>query len=99
MTPPDDEQTLKKFYKQTRPWGFWGPIREKVMAEDSSFKPNLAFGRDTMNVVVGVIWQMTLVIIPIYLVIRKMDALLISIIVLGITSWILKKSWLEKLEN
>ena len=32
LAPPVQEDTLKQFYKTVRPWGFWKPIREKVMA-------------------------------------------------------------------
>ena len=99
FTPPDNEETLKKFYKQTRPWGFWGPIRDKVMAEDPTFKPNKDLGRDSFNVVVGIIWQMCLVIIPMYIIIRKMDGLFASLAVLAITSWLLKKYWYDRLED
>ena len=37
---PEDAATLKHFYKTTRPWGFWGPIRDQVVAEDPTFQPN-----------------------------------------------------------
>lgn len=99
MTPPDDEATLKQFYKQTRPWGFWRPIREKVLQENPSFKPNKDFGRDAFNVVIGIIWQMALVVLPIYIIIRKMDGIWISLAVLVLTSWLLKRFWYDRLED
>lgn len=34
LTEPEDVAILKHFYKTTRPWGFWGPIRDQVIAED-----------------------------------------------------------------
>ena len=40
LTEPEDDAILKHFYKTTRPWGFWGPIRDQVIAEDPSFQPN-----------------------------------------------------------
>jgi solute:Na+ symporter, SSS family len=51
MTKPTDEETLKEFYRNVRPWGFWGPVKMKVMAEDPDFKPNRNFKRDMFNVV------------------------------------------------
>src|SRR5690606_21408777 len=53
LTPPTDEKTLKEFYRNVRPWGFWGPIKRKVMAEDPDFKPNRDFKRDMFNVIIG----------------------------------------------
>jgi SSS family solute:Na+ symporter len=99
LTRPDDEEVLKKFYKQVRPWGFWGPIRDKVMAEDPNFEPNRNFKRDTVNVAIGIIWQLTLVLIPTYLIIRNFRNMWISIAVLIATSIFLKKSWYDKLTD
>lgn len=99
LTKPDDEEVLKNFYKNVRPWGFWGPIREKVMQEDSSFKPNNAFKRDMVNVVVGTCWQIPLSTIPMFLLIRQYTGLWISIAVLVVTSVFLKFNWYDKLEN
>jgi SSS family solute:Na+ symporter len=94
---PDD--VLKHFYKTVRPWGFWGPIRDKVMADDSSFVPNKSAKRDAVNVVVGIVWQMTMVTIPLYMILRDMKGLWISIFILLATSWFLKKSWLDHVEE
>ncbi len=99
VTEPDDEEVLKKFYKQIRPWGFWRPIRDKVMKEDPVFRPNKNFTRDMINVAVGIIWQLTLVLIPIYLLIRSYRNMWISVAVLVATSIFLKKNWYDKLEN
>jgi Na+/proline symporter len=97
LTDPEDYEVLKGFYKTVRPWGFWGPIREKVVAEDPSFQPNRDFGRDVFNIVVGTIWQTSLVVLPICLVIRQSKGVVISLIVLGVSSVALKKSWYDRL--
>ncbi|MEO0338922.1 MAG: sodium:solute symporter family protein, partial [Bacteroidota bacterium] len=57
MTPPDDMEVLKTFYKKTRPWGFWKPVYTALQAENANIKPNRGAGRDLLNVVVGIIWQ------------------------------------------
>ncbi len=98
LTPPDDETTLKSFYKNVRPWGFWGPIYRKVVAEDPTFSRNTAFLRDMVNVAVGIVWQLPLAIIPIYLLIGEYRAMWISIAVLVATSVFLKFNWYDKLE-
>lgn len=99
LTQPDDEEVTKQFYKQTRPWGFWKPIREKVMAEDTSFQPNKDLGRDSVNVLIGIAWQMMLVIMPMYLVFREWMALGICVLVFALTSFLLKINWYDKLED
>lgn len=96
---PTDESVLKSFYRTVRPWGFWKPIRDKVMQEDPSFVPNKSFKRDMFNVAVGIIWQTTLTITPIYIIIREELPLITSIIILLITTLILKKNWYDRLKN
>jgi hypothetical protein len=97
LTRPEKDDVLKSFYKTVRPWGFWGPIRAKVMAEDPSFQPNRDFGRDAFNIVVGTIWQTSLVVLPICLVIRQSRGIVISLIVIAVTAGLLKKSWYDRL--
>ncbi len=99
LTEPDDMETLKKFYRTVKPWGFWGPVQKLIQQEDESFEGNKQVGRDLINVVIGTIWQLSLVVIPIYLVIQEMLPMMIGIIVLIITSLILKRNWLDKLED
>jgi SSS family solute:Na+ symporter len=98
-TKPEDEEVLKSFYKQVRPWGFWGPIHDKVIKEDPSFQRNKNFKRDMFNIVIGIIWQTSLVVIPIYLIIRENISLITAVVILLITSFILKKTWYEKLTD
>ena len=97
LTKPEDDEVLKTFYRRVRPWGFWGPIVAKVLAEDPSFQINRDFWRDSFNIVVGVCWQISLVALPIYIVIRKISAAICAAIVIAITSVILKRSWYDRL--
>ncbi len=96
-SPPVDEEVLKKFYKSVRPWGFWGPVHEKVVAEDPSFVKNSNFKKDMFNVFIGIIWQTALVVFPIYLVLMQGIPLAISIAIAIVTTLILKKTWYDRL--
>lgn len=97
VTKAEDEEVLKKFYRQVRPWGFWGPIRDKVMREDPSFKPNPDFGRDMFNIAVGIAWQTSLVAFPVYIVIRRYNLAELAFGVVLATSAILKFTWYDHL--
>ena len=99
LTPPDDEAVLKNFYLKTRPWGFWGPIHEKVLAEHPDLAANGHFGRDMFNVVVGIIWQTALTAAGIFLVIEEWRSLAICALVILATSVILKVNWYDRIEN
>jgi hypothetical protein len=99
LTKPTDEETLKSFYRNVRPWGFWGPIRRLVEAEDPNFKRNLNFKRDMVNVVVGVIWQTALVVLPIYFVLMQWKPVAVAAVIVIVTMIFLKKNWYDKLEE
>lgn len=99
FTPPNSDEVLMNFYKQTFPWGFWNPVIKKIQKEDPAFMPNRNFKRDAMNVIIGIIWQMTLTLMPIYIVIQQMKPLLITIAVFLVTSYLLKIFWYDKLEE
>ena len=97
FTKPEDDEVLKDFYRRVRPWGFWGPVVAKVQAENPSFQPNHDFWRDAFNIVVGICWQISLVALPIYIVIRKTRSAMVAVAVVATTSAILKYSWYDRL--
>ncbi len=97
ITPPEPVDVLKRFYRTIRPWGFWGPIYAALKAEDPNFEKNKDLGRDVFNLAVGIVWQVSMVALPIYLVIRNIDKMLLSLAVFVVTSVILKFSWYDKL--
>jgi Na+/proline symporter len=97
LTEPDEEEVLKDFYRRVRPWGFWGPVLKKVLAEDPGFKRNKDFLRDMFNIVVGIVWQIALVALPLYIVIREFRRAVITLAVVLGTSAILKFTWFDHL--
>ncbi|RYY27464.1 MAG: sodium:solute symporter [Chitinophagaceae bacterium] len=97
--PPTDATVLKHFYSTVKPWGFWKPVHEQVLKDDPHFKPNQRFKLDMFNVVLGIIAQLCLTILPMYLVLWMKLPLLITIILLTIIILVLKKTWWNKLEN
>lgn len=99
MTKPADEETLINFYIRVRPWGFWKPIADKAIARYPEVKRNTNFKRDMFNVGIGIVWQSCLTIIPMYIVIKEGFPLFTSILVLGITTLILKKNWYDKMNK
>jgi Na+/proline symporter len=64
ITEPESDEVLKAFYRNVRPWGWWGPVYRKCLAEDPAFQPNRDFRRDMFNIAVGLVWQTSLVTAP-----------------------------------
>jgi Na+/proline symporter len=99
MTKPESDEVLMKFYRTVRPWGFWNPVLKKIYQVNPDFIPNRNFKRDMFNVLVGIVWQITLMATPVFLVLRELGSLYIALAVLLVTSVILKFNWWDKLEE
>ncbi|MFY7839789.1 MAG: sodium:solute symporter family protein [Lacibacter sp.] len=97
--PATDTETLKTFYRTVRPWGFWKPIHELVQKEDPSFEPNRNFKLDMFNVALGIISQLLMTLLPMYIVLSMHLPLIITIVLLLLIILILKKTWWNKLED
>jgi SSS family solute:Na+ symporter len=97
--PATDAAVLKNFYSTVKPWGFWQPVHEMVLIDNPSFEANKRFKLDMFNVVLGIIAQLCLTILPMYVVLWMKLPLLITIIILVIIIAILKKTWWNKLED
>ena len=98
MTAPDDEKTLEEFYKNVRPWGFWKPILKKIQSSDANVRKNDNFYRDMFNIFIGMVWQINMVLVPIYLLVYEYTAFTVSLILVISTTLILKKNWYDKLD-
>ncbi len=99
IAPATDVEVLKNFYKTVKPWGFWKPIHQLVAAEDNLFEPNKRFKLDMFNVALGIIAQLCLTILPMYLVLWMKLELFTTVIILAVIILILKKTWWSKLED
>ena len=99
LTKPEDDVILKDFYRRVRPWGFWRPILQKVLAEDPSFQRNQDFWRDMFNIAVGMVWQIALVALPIYIVTWRLRHALLAFAIVAGTSVVLKFTWYDNLKK
>ncbi|MCC6459763.1 MAG: Na+:solute symporter [Saprospiraceae bacterium] len=95
--PPTDMETLKKFYQTVRPWGFWKPVHEAVVADTPGFQGNPDFKLDIFNVFVGIVSQIGMALLPMYLILGQTRALLVTVAVLLLCALILKRSWWDRL--
>jgi len=99
LTAPEDEEVLKEFYRRVRPWGFWGPILKSVLQEDPAFQRNPDFLRDMFNIVIGMIWQVSLVVLPMYVVTWRLKHAALTLGIILFTSIILKFTWYNHLKD
>ncbi|TVR17689.1 MAG: sodium:solute symporter [Balneolaceae bacterium] len=63
LTSRTDNNTLIKFYKITRPFGFWGPVRKLFKPTDIE-DINKENRRDILSICIAVPWQIVLFLTP-----------------------------------
>lgn len=97
--PAEDLQRLKDFYKNVRPWGFWGPIHDEVAKEDPGFTKNPNFKRDMFNIAVGIVLQTALVALPIFFVIKQFYSVAITLVLVICAALVLWQTWYKKLAD
>lgn len=97
LTKPEDDAVLKDFYRRIRPWGFWGPVLKMVLAEDPGFERNKDFYLDMFNIAVGMVWQIALVALPLYVVIHEYGRAALALGTILATSAVLKFTWFDNL--
>ena len=97
--PATDMDVLVSFYKTVKPWGFWDPVHEVVLVNDPGFKANKNFRLDMFNVALGIIAQLCLTILPMYLITRMNVQVLGVVAILLVIGFILKRTWWDKLED
>ena len=60
---------------------------------------NTDFWSDMLNCIIGIIWQSSMIVMPIYFVIRDYPKGYIALLVFAFTSLILKFTWLDKIKQ
>lgn len=99
LSKPTDMEVLKSFYFNVRPWGWWKPVYNLLKREDQTFEKNSDFTKDMLNCVIGIVWQSSMIVLPIFFIIRDYPKAIVSLIVFLVTSIILKYTWLDKVRK
>ena len=89
----------KSFLIKTKPWGAWRPVISLIRKDYPNFSPNTNFKLDAFNVFVGIIWQMTMVVGPIYFLCGFYDELIVTLLVFVVASIVLKFTWYDNLKK
>jgi Na+/proline symporter len=97
-SPPTDESVLLEFYKRTRPFGFWGPIRSKIESGKMS-EINQENRRDILSTFFAVPWQVVLFLTGMALIFKRWDEFGWLLIILILLSVGLYFNWFRHLSS
>jgi hypothetical protein len=95
---PTDMDTLVKFYKQIKPFGFWEPIR-KLCEPDFVSDVRKENRHDLLLLVPACVWQMTLFWMMTAIVAQKWISVGGSFVVVVLLSIFLYKYWYKELKT
>jgi solute:Na+ symporter, SSS family len=96
-TKKQDETDLQHFYTTTNPWGFWKPVKALALKINPAFLPNKNFAVDTFNVLIGIVWQMSMIIMPVYIVIKEYSSALMWLGIWAVCGIVLRFTWWKRL--
>ena len=81
LTPPTEEEVLDEFYRETKPFGFWNTVRDKIDAlEIDTIKTENR--RDIAGLFLAVPWQLVLFLTTMMFVTREWDVFFVLLTVL-----------------
>ena len=78
LTPPCDREVLEKFYRKTRPFGFWGKLKDTLPA-DVRVKMEREHRNDLLAVPFALGWQITLFMLPMQLILQSYKAFAVTL--------------------
>jgi len=98
MFPATDDDTLRAFYKKTRPFGFWGRIRESISDIDleAIHRENR---RDIWSTVIAVPWMLFMGITPMLFVTKQWEYFGYAALLLVALSIFLYFNWYRHLSK
>ncbi|MCH7226602.1 sodium:solute symporter [Haloferula sp. A504] len=74
---PTDPEVLRRFYLKTRPFGFWGHLKRQL-PEGERRKVSREHFNDLISVPFALVWQVTMFLVPMLLVIHHWKGLAVS---------------------
>jgi SSS family solute:Na+ symporter len=98
LSQPTDESVLLEFYKRTRPFGFWKPVRKKLKASTLE-KINKENRRDILSTFFAVPWQIVLFLTGMAVLFKRWDEFTWLLIILILLSIGLYFNWFRHLST
>jgi len=96
--PPTDKKVLENFYRKTRPFGLWGPLKD-TLTEQQRVKMEREHFYDILAVPFVLMYQVTLFLLPMLLIVRNMTAFKVTLAIFLAASAGVYLFWYKKLPS
>lgn len=84
LSKPTDRRILENFYKKTRPFGLWGPLKESLDPQTRTTM-EAEHRNDLLALPFNVMWQITLFLLPMQLVIHAYRSFVVTAVIFVIS--------------
>lgn len=98
ITPPTPEAVLENFYRKTRPFGFWGPLKSRLSPEIREAM-GIEHRRDIIAIPFALTFQVMLFLAPMLLIIQNWTAGLTCIVIGAVALCGLYFIWLRHISE
>ncbi len=98
LTPPTEQAVLENFYKTTRPFGLWKSVKN-VFSPEILRQIKKENQRDIVSTVIAMVWQLSLFLSAMMVVLGQWDKFAVLITVFGISSVVLYFNWYRHLSE
>jgi len=96
IRPPTERGVLEHFYRTTKPFGLWGPLRKKLApAEAAAVSREHKY--DLIALPFAFFWQLTMLMLPMFLVVKQFPASAVAASILVVSLTGLYFFWYKKL--
>jgi Na+/proline symporter len=96
IRPPTERSVLEHFYRTTKPFGLWAPLRKILNPEDGA-----AMSRehkfDLISLPFAFFWQLTMLMLPLFLIVKQFRASAVTASILAVSLTGLYFFWYRKL--
>ncbi len=80
LSKPTERVVLERFYRKTRPFGFWGPLKS-ILSDDVRQTMVREHRRDLLALPCALCWQSTLFLLPMQMIIGTWGAFSITLVI------------------
>jgi len=96
VRPPTDRAVLEHFYRTTKPFGLWGPLK-KILGPEEAAAAAREHKYDLISLPFALCWQMSMLLLPLLLIVRQYRASAVTAAVLAVALVGLYFFWYRKL--
>jgi Na+/proline symporter len=96
IRPPTERSVLEQFYRTTKPFGLWGPLR-RILGPEEAAAMSQEHKYDLISLPFAFFWQLSMLMLPLFLIVKQFRSSAVAASVLAVSLTGLYFFWYRKL--